>query len=369
MLQPAGAARVPPAYNNLRAAELQALLAKRQASNAIKARELDEMELALEQMEGRVASFAVATPVLEMESTALQETFEKNQKTLSTLESSVADLRNRLRETQELLEMREAEVEETEEAVCMFENREIARRREISSTSLAIKAAEDGLRRRQRELLRLERTRDSEATAAYWSSHQASQSGRGAHKASGQQGGGQGGARQPRRKPTPGFAVLDENEEGDAAALRLRAARVAASSAAGAISAEEADFAQFHSLALSIKVRCCVGLLGAHDRIVPISTLLLLLLLHHLLLLLLLPNKPTQPSISFVPPPRFSHARAARAGGQCQPPECWRPGSMGAGAKRAAAARRVAWVPTETASRPAQAKGRGRFLAVLIRHS
>ena len=59
---------------------MQALLAKREASNAMKTRELDEMELALEHMESRVASFAVATPVLELESSTLQEKFDKNQK-------------------------------------------------------------------------------------------------------------------------------------------------------------------------------------------------------------------------------------------------------------------------------------------------
>ena len=37
----------PPAYSRLGAAELQALLAKREASNAMKTRELDEMELAV----------------------------------------------------------------------------------------------------------------------------------------------------------------------------------------------------------------------------------------------------------------------------------------------------------------------------------
>ena len=242
---------VPPAYSQLGTSELQALLAKRQTSNAMKTRELDEMELALEHMESRVASFAVATPVLEMESTALQEKFDKNQKHLQILEASVADLRNRLRETQELLEMREAEVSETEDAVRTFDNRERARQREISSTARAIKDVEDGLRNRQRELLRLERTRDSEATAAWWSSHQGGQSSAGAPKRSGQAEG-QGGARQPRPRPAPGFAVLDEADEGDAAALKLRAARLNATSAGA--DPGQADFAQFHSLALSIKV-------------------------------------------------------------------------------------------------------------------
>ena len=242
----------PPAYSRLGAAELQALLAKREASNAMKTRELDEMELALEHMESRVASFAVATPVLELESYTLQEKFDRNQKHLQVLEASVADLRNRLRETTELLELREAEVFETEEAVRTFENRERARQREVSSTARAIKAVEDGLRNRQRELLRLERTRDSEATAALWSSNQAGQSSAGAPKRSGQAEG-QGGARQPRPRPAPGFAVLDEADEGDAAALKLRAARLNAASV-GADPAQ-AEFAQFHSLALSIKVR------------------------------------------------------------------------------------------------------------------
>ena len=242
---------IPPAYSQLNADELRSRLKRREAANSFRMRELEELELALEHMESRVGSFAAATPVLELETTSLQATHAKNSTKVQELEARVTDLRDRLSETQMLLDEREAEVYETEEAVRTFENRERARLREIASANAQVRAVEAGMRSRQRELLRLERTRDGEATAVWWKS---------LHSSPGNEWS-QGplskshAARKPRPRPAPGFASLDnDKDDGDVAALKLREERARASASGGALEKEETDFAQFHSLALGIKL-------------------------------------------------------------------------------------------------------------------
>ena len=191
---------------------------------------LEEMNVAIGAMEKRIMLASTAMPVLRADAANLEEERVYNEFRLKGLEESISQLKNRLREVQALLDTREAEAYETEEAVRTFESRGEARRRELGTTGNQLEAVECGMRRRQRELLRLERTRDGEATAIWWQSQSQSQQ---------------------RQK------LLDEG--GDAAALALRAVPRHGlddghGSSGAAANADAAEFAQFHSLALGVKL-------------------------------------------------------------------------------------------------------------------
>ena len=204
-------------------AQLDARMRNQKLSNAIKQRELEETEFALAEMEGRVGSFALAKPLIEADSHALQVRHEKNERQIQTLEASVSELQNRVQEVQSLLDAREAELYETEEAVRTLERRGQSRTRELAAVDTQIDTLEEGMRRKQAELARLKRTRDGEATAAWWTAING-----------------------------PGSRNLPkEDEEGDLVALMLRKGVRKAQSEERP---EEADFAQFHSLALGIKL-------------------------------------------------------------------------------------------------------------------
>lgn len=235
---------------NLSLTDLKERCVAREKANALKQAELDQLMQQLHEAEQQLAHSASIIPILETD--AKDAEVERAEKTAeaTTLKSTLADLKVRREETDHLLDAREAEMRETEEAVQMFENRETARAREVRVIEQRLQDTEEALRHKQRELARLEHTRDGQAAAIWWDRF----SGTGGSSATSGPSGRSASTRQ---------VEIPSDEDEDVAALALREP---GSKARGDLRHDETEFMQFHSLALSIKLSLASSSSGGPRR-------------------------------------------------------------------------------------------------------
>jgi hypothetical protein len=141
--------------------ELEDRLREREGENARMRVELEQATLELREMERRVVSQAQASPSGAAHVEDLQRQLDSHEETMATLHTSVSSKRERLKVVQELLDGREEELYETEEAVRVVERREQARTRELGAARAQLEATEHEMRRKQAELLRLSHVGDA----------------------------------------------------------------------------------------------------------------------------------------------------------------------------------------------------------------
>ena len=194
--------------------------------------ELDQLEAALREMDRRVVACAEASPLRAAEVAELQKHLDAHEEASVQLQAAVAARRERLKVVQELLDGREAELYETEEAVRDFERKAHARR-QLGAASAELSRVEGRMRARQRELMRLEDLASGGGAAARWDS--------------------------PQRSRQPHALVRGRHRR------RRRGARVARRGelrGGGGAFAGDAGYVHFHTLCMGIKLA-----VAGHDRL------------------------------------------------------------------------------------------------------